>query len=1395
MKKIIVGKILKNNKVVGSGFLVAKDIVLTAKHNIITGEEIVEGDNKERDIIFRINNDDIQGTTINLHESLTKRIDCVYIRLDEIVCDEEIQNIIECENDITGYNCSTMGFPKLCKDEIQLYGKIVLNDEQITISINKEDNLQTYEGLSGAPLIVAGNIVGIIVQQESIERLIAIPIKSVKEKLCSQDIKFIKRAVPECFLDKIFTINNLKKKVEQIVSIAGPRYSKSLNLKTGIYNELSFVLQKDCIKDRFKNITNKIKDCIEKLTIFEDCTRDDEEIILAENKKIISEIFICLQNDAEFCNSGIYNEVSLKEIESHINENEDRLKQIFKIEKCRFEKKYGAGTFDNQNWRGVMASYMCTFPTRYLDVLQDSIKLLSEISNMIDISLLSKVGKNAILVFGKGGIGKTHLLCDIVNDYLQKELPAVLLLGDFFGTKNSADTVIMDWYSKGEDLESFLSWLNEIGEQNNVFIPICIDAINEVNDNNYWNINLPVLLTKAEKYNNIKIIFSCRTLYLEEYLETNKFNNLLQLEHNGFGEYEVEAVSDFCEYYGVNISYDSTCIPEFVTPLFLKMLCEIAKEKDDKTVVVDDVQKLMNDFFSIKNKIISRNYSEYLSIRDNIVSVVLTEITNYMTNKGDYCISRFDLRNCVSKILMMFGIAEKTSCFIKLLLSENLLRESDDQGEQISFAYQKFYEYLYAQKCITKNIDDIVKAVENKKITLGTLEMIQIEYFNRNKNEFLSLLNNKIHTEAVNSFLSGLYWRTTDQINHKTILVVERLLASKDESDIRRVLVGLISQATKISSKLNAFFIHNKLKKMNNLMRDYIFSYFFLKQYDDTKVLSDLCERAILLKKNSFSEESVLLWKIMLCWGTSFNDIKLRDKSSKGLANLFRLYPNDMLKVVELFNNVNDDYIQERLWQAIYSAIILLQDRKHAVSVMKYIKDEFILKKNWPLNVLIRDSLRNIFEYSFYKKWISKTELNEVRPPYSSQKHQVNKNFTSKWKDQFDKLYWNCQESDFAVYSIPSDVEDYGLSKEDVGLMIFEDIIHIGYNQILASHDAYIDYTYGCLRNRDEQVERIGKKYQKIFLCREMGNIYDNYKYSSKFQNTKEIEIIPPEQGNSFRHIDLTILNQENLFSGTKVEYLFYRYDKWDDIKWFNCKDVERYIPPMISTSYNEENYLILQGNFSSKEIGKNLFRKIWMQIRSYLFLKDKKEMLLEWFDGKNFEGRWMPEGFEQLYECCVGEYPWSPSAVNYLGQEEEQDFGHRNPAPCHLITTVNNYIAEKDSPFCNDEVKSYMFPSKYLFENMNLVWNGTFGYDVKGKTVIFIGRNNSIFIEKNFLIDFLNENNLEIIWTILGEKQKITGGVGQKFPGRSEFSYTYYLDKDAVLTKNHNFYNVANPR
>lgn len=81
---------------------------------------------------------------------------------------------------------------------------------------------------------------------------------------------------------------------------------------------------------------------------------------------------------------------------------------------------------------------------------------------------------------------------------------------------------------------------------------------------------------------------------------------------------------------------------------------------------------------------------------------------------------------------------------------------------------------------------------------------------------------------------------------------------------------------------------------------------------------------------------------------------------------------------------------------------------------MEYIEKHIIETENWPQNVLIRDYLRNIFEFAYYKKCCSDEKIKLVRPPYRSKKHKPNIAWALGVKEDYSNLYWNCQDSDFA---------------------------------------------------------------------------------------------------------------------------------------------------------------------------------------------------------------------------------------------------------------------------------------------------------------------------------------------------------------------------------------------
>ena len=151
MREITTGKILKDQKVTGTGFLVAENIVVTAKHNVLTAEDIVDdGTIHEREIWFLITEDDpVRGKTMNLREAEKRGIDCVFIRLEEKLSEKPITVLTEAENDFTGDFCKISGYPKEASGKIELQGCIANGTEdKFIISVNKEDELQDYQGLS-----------------------------------------------------------------------------------------------------------------------------------------------------------------------------------------------------------------------------------------------------------------------------------------------------------------------------------------------------------------------------------------------------------------------------------------------------------------------------------------------------------------------------------------------------------------------------------------------------------------------------------------------------------------------------------------------------------------------------------------------------------------------------------------------------------------------------------------------------------------------------------------------------------------------------------------------------------------------------------------------------------------------------------------------------------------------------------------------------------------------------------------------------------------------------------------------------------------------------------------------------------------------------------------------
>jgi len=94
------------------------------------------------------------------------------------------------------------------------------------------------------------------------------------------------------------------------------------------------------------------------------------------------------------------------------------------------------------------------------------------------------------------------------------------------------------------------------------------------------------------------------------------------------------------------------------------------------------------------------------------------------------------------------------------------------------------------------------------------------------------------------------------------------------------------------------------------------------------------------------------------------------------------------------------------------------------------------------------------------------------------------------------------------------------------------------------------------------------------------------------------------------------------------------------------------------------------------------------------------------------------------------------------------------------ILPTTNTLLYEKIEDASIEESLSFEVPAKFFFDKIpDLEWDGKGSYQINGRN-IFIFPNAyevgvyTLLVNKQFMDEFLEKENLELIWTVLGEKQ-----------------------------------------
>jgi len=625
-----------------------------------------------------------------------------------------------------------------------------------------------------------------------------------------------------------------------------------------------------------------------------------------------------------------------------------------------------------------------------------------------------------LLLTGVAGTGKTHLLCDVVENRLKKRLPAVLVFGERFATSDDPFIQIIRQLGLEEiNKDQFLSLLNNAGKQSGCRAILAIDALNETRQRNFWKRNLKRVVNEIKKYPHIALVVSIRTGFEDEVITEKLKRFFVCEEHRGFEKVEWEAVSKFFKEFQLPLPEIPLVMPEFQNPLFLLLFCKACqsrtgKNKGKKQRQVFRGQEgttyIFESFVDGVSKKIAKQFQISNSSGKNIWDKIIEKIAERMVAKNDDRISEDEVVDLVKNAYPLIdhsNLIKEMERNLLLVKVPRYSKEKDDyDGFDFRFPFQKFSDHLIGRYIFKKYEEEFGKGNKNlqtAKEFFSKRREFLANPWNRGIIESLSIqcpehLNGcelvevapylKGSNVAQEAFIESLIWRkpTVFSEDLKNTLAYINSEIIRTEFGHNNLLNAFLTIAPVPNHPFNADFLHKHLSKFSMSKRDSWWSTFLHYQYGKKGAVDRLLEWSWSDQdKSHINAKSIRLCSVALCWFLSTPNRFLRDKATKALVSLLTNRLPVVLELLKQFKDVNGPYVAERLYAVAYGCAIRSKNDKTGLrDLSQWVYDEIFKGGNPPVHILLRDYARGIIEVALHEKIDISIDREKIEPPYGS---------------------------------------------------------------------------------------------------------------------------------------------------------------------------------------------------------------------------------------------------------------------------------------------------------------------------------------------------------------------------------------------------------------------------
>ncbi len=1004
---------------------------------------------------------------------------------------------------------------------------------------------------------------------------------------------------------------------------------------------------------------------------------------------------------------------------------------------------------------------------------------LGKISTHIHNSWIQSIQNQAIIIYGKGGSGKTHLLAKIVQRRLEENLPTIFFLGRLITDTSIPIDQILSILDIKCRKDVFFRALDDYGQKKGRVL-IIVDGINEGNGISLWKNHLHNFLNEFKPYKNIGIIVSVRTNgkngWIDQFIRNENYPSY---EHRGFEKNISGAVEYMFKSFSVPLPQWPVLNREFSNPLLLTLFCR-AHQGDKNPPKHESGLEIIENYIAHFNNRLSFLFGYSTSI--NVLQDVLNKIASYMIKNGSRW--RLSQKELIDILCQDQIIGDKANQFLDALVDEGLLNEYYASKNSIfyTFGYDTMGGYLIA---LTMVENDTIEGdlLYDATVVEALTDVLPLK---RGKELFEILKDDDTGYSLMDIFLKGLPMRSELTVAGRTYM--QNLYDNKQILDMFEV-ISIVP--FKKDWPLNANVLDELLKNIKLVERDAIWTTHISSDNEIKENISTLVAWAWSASEDvikHIDKDILLLIVRLLVWTLATTDLALRDRTTRALVNLLRNEENCLLQCIQDYYDVNDDYIVERVF-AVALGCCTGNQNKDFVERIAQLTYDCVFKGGDPMeNILIRDFSKSIIDYAVSLGCNLNFDEEKVVPPYTKSKKNifVPTEEIKKYELDYDKisdkeLYFaqnSIMESmrteyssrglygDFGRYTFQAALDNWDDDIEQLSnfaiKLIFEEI---GYD---ASVFKSFDVKYSSKYRHKNTIERIGKKYQWIAMHRIAAILVDNHygeSYNKDWHSPVEINV---------RKFDPTLFINLDVrdYVTSLPKYKVPEYDLLceDDNKWMRSwrkmPDIKEYIEYELNGNkwIDLYSYYTISSNSNCKEavIDGKSEREIWTFIQAFLVDKKNRKKMCRLINSEGLSGRSSTENREKS-SIYYREYYWS----NFYKKEiETSGFINRNfeigslntdikVQPAYLIYTISEY-----SDASLNESQEVIMPSPYLYEGLGMrfsvndgIWLVDDGSVACYDSYWVHGGHGGLFIRKDLLMDYLRRNNKVIVWPVLMER------------------------------------------